>query len=247
VKTLIAIPTYNERENVGPMCEQIVALGLDADLLFLDDSSPDGTGAALDVLAAKHPRVRVIHRPAKAGIGAAHFDGIGLAYDEGYARLVTLDCDFTHSPDLIPVFLARGATADVVVGSRYIQSDSLPGWTLVRKALTSGGHLLTKTLLGLAEDATGAFRAYDLARIPREVFGLVRSRGYSFFFESLLILSRNGFSIAEVPIKLPARTAGHSKMSYVEIRRSVMTLATLFWASQREPDRFLLPAKRRPR
>jgi dolichol-phosphate mannosyltransferase len=250
VKTLIAIPTYNERENVGPMCEQIVALGLDADLLFLDDSSPDGTGAALDALVSTHARVRVIHRPAKAGIGAAHFDGIGLAYDEGYTRLVTLDCDFTHSPELIPAFLARGETADVVVGSRYIESDSLPGWTVIRKMLTAGGHVLTKTLLGISQDATGAFRAYDLTRIPREAFGLVRSRGYSFFFESLLVLTRNGFTVAEVPIKLPARTAGHSKMSLVEIRRSVETLGMLFWATKTDPGRFLLPpgaATARPR
>ena len=241
MKTLIAVPTYNERENVRPMCEQILALGLDADLLFLDDSSPDGTGELLDELAAKHASVRVIHRPDKSGIGSAHLDAIALAYAEGYTRLVTLDCDFTHSPDLIPAFLARGETADVVVGSRYIESDSLPGWTLVRKMLTAGGHVLTKTLLGISQDATGAFRAYDLTRIPHAAFGLVRSRGYSFFFESLLVLTRNGFTVAEVPIKLPARTAGHSKMSLVEIRRSVQTLGTLFWATKTDPGRFVLP------
>lgn len=246
MKTLIVIPTYNERENVRPMCEQIGALGLDADLLFIDDGSPDGTGAVLEELTKEHPRLRVLHRPAKSGIGSAHQDGIALAYAEGYQRLVTLDCDFTHSPDLIPVFLERAETADVVVGSRYIDSDSLPGWTIVRKALTAGGHLLTKSLLGISQDATGAFRAYDLARIPREIFGLVRSRGYSFFFESLLVLARNGFGIAEVPIKLPARTAGHSKMTFAEIQRSVATLATLFWASQTDPGRFLLPGVRPP-
>ena len=104
MKTLIVIPTYNERENVRPMCEQIGALGLDADLLFIDDGSPDGTGALLDELTKEHPRLRVLHRPAKSGIGSAHQDGIALAYAEGYERLVTLDCDFTHSPDLIPAF-----------------------------------------------------------------------------------------------------------------------------------------------
>src|SRR5690349_11590310 len=103
-KTLIFIPTYNERANVEPMCEQIFALGLDADLLFMDDGSPDGTGEALDGLRARYPRLRVIHRAGKNGIGSAHIEGIALAYDEGYRRLVTLDCDFTHSPSLIPVF-----------------------------------------------------------------------------------------------------------------------------------------------
>jgi dolichol-phosphate mannosyltransferase len=241
MKTLIVIPTYDERENVRPMCEQIGALGLDADLLFIDDSSPDGTGELLDELARQHRRVRVLHRAAKSGIGSAHLDGIALAYAEGYQRLVTLDCDFTHSPDRIPAFLARAETADVVVGSRYIESESLPGWTMVRKALTSGGHLLTKSLLGISQDATGAFRAYDLTRIPQAAFGLVRSRGYSFFFESMVVLARNGFGIAEIPIKLPARTAGHSKMSLGEIRRSIETLGKLFWASQTDPGRFLLP------
>lgn len=244
MKTLIVTPTYNERENVRPMAEQIGALGLDADLLFIDDGSPDGTGGILDELAREHTRLRVLHRPAKSGIGSAHQDGIALAYSERYERLVTLDCDFTHSPGLIPAFLDRAESADVVVGSRYIESDSLPGWTVVRRALTAGGHLLTKSLLGISQDATGAFRAYDLTRIPQAIFGLVRSRGYSFFFESLLILARNGFGITEVPIKLPARTAGHSKMTLAEIQRSVTTLGTLCWASLTDPGRFLLPHAR---
>jgi dolichol-phosphate mannosyltransferase len=239
-RTLVFIPTYNERENVGPMCEQLVALGLDADIVFMDDNSPDGTGTLLDALAAKHPRVSVIHREGKSGIGSAHAEGITYAYDEGYQRLVTLDCDFTHSPSLIPVFLARGDHADVVVGSRYVDQDSLPGWTPVRKLLTKLGHVLTVSMLGISQDATGAFRVYNLETVPRELFALVRSRGYAFFFESLLVLNKNSFAIAEVPIRLPARTAGHSKMSAVEIRRSLTTLITLFLESQRHPHRFRL-------
>src|SRR5687767_9743543 len=107
MRTLIFIPTYNECENVRPMCEQILALGLDADLLFMDDNSGDGTGRILDELAAQHGRVEVVHRPSKGGIGNAHAQGIALAYARDYDRLVTLDCDFTHSPSLIPVFLQR--------------------------------------------------------------------------------------------------------------------------------------------
>jgi dolichol-phosphate mannosyltransferase len=240
-KTLIFIPTYNERDNVGPMCEQIVALGLDADLVFLDDDSPDGTGEELDRLAAAHPRLRIIHRVGKRGIGSAHQDGIALAYREGYQLLVTLDCDFTHSPELIPVFLARVDAADVVVGSRYLEDDSLPGWSIVRKGLTTMGHVLTKNLLGISQDATGAFRVYNLARLPRALFDLVRSSGYAFFFESMLVFERNGVAVGEVPIKLPARTAGHSKMSMTEIRRSVSTLFNLFVADQTNPERFRLP------
>jgi dolichol-phosphate mannosyltransferase len=240
-KTLIFIPTYNERANVGPMCEQITALALDAELLFMDDGSPDGTGDLLDALAAQHPRVRVIHRAAKSGIGSAHLEGIDLAYREGYDRLVTLDCDFTHSPALIPAFLARSEAADVVVGSRYLATGSLPGWSLIRRSLTSVGHILTKNMLGISQDATGAFRAYNLRAIPRALFDLVRAKGYAFFFESMLVLERNGHAIAEIPISLPARTAGHSKMSLREIQRSVTTLLDLFVADQTDPARFRLP------
>lgn len=220
------------------MCSEIMALGLDADLLFMDDASPDGTGEVLDGLARKHARVSVIHRERKAGIGSAHLDGITYAYERGYQRLVTLDCDFTHSPALIPTFLAAGDTAAVVVGSRYMRANSLPGWSLMRKALTRVGHILTETMLGMSEDATGAFRVYNLEAIPRSLFARVRSRGYAFFFESLLILNRSSFSIAEVPITLPARSAGHSKMSLGEIRRSLVTLGSLFIATRTDPDRF---------
>jgi dolichol-phosphate mannosyltransferase len=239
-RTLVFIPTFNERQNVGPMCEQILALGLDADLVFLDDASPDGTGQILDELAQQHPRVDVVHRAGKEGIGSAHMAGIALAYDRGYERLVTLDCDFTHSPSLIPAFLEQAETADVVLGSRYMQKESLPGWSLMRKSLTVIGHALTTTMLGISEDATGAFRVYNLESIPRALFELVRSKGYAFFFESLMVLSRNGCRIAELPIALPARTYGSSKMSVAEVRRSVATLMTLFLQTQADPGRFRL-------
>jgi dolichol-phosphate mannosyltransferase len=239
-KTLIFIPTYNEGENVEPMCERLLRLALGADIVFMDDASPDGTGDVLDALARKHPAVSVIHRAGKLGIGSAHLEGIAFAYDHGYRRLVTLDADFTHTPEKIPAFLARAESSDVVIGSRHIGTESLPGWSVFRKALTKFGHVLTERLLGMSHDATGAFRVYNLETIPRELFGLVQSRGYAFFFESLLILYRNSFSIAEVPIKLPARSAGHSKMSFREIERSVKTLFELSLESQRHPERFLL-------
>jgi dolichol-phosphate mannosyltransferase len=240
MRTLVFIPTYNECDNIEPMCEQILALGLDADLVFMDDNSTDGTGEIADRLAARHPRVRIIHRSGKLGIGSAHAEGIAYAYAQGYDRLVTLDCDFTHSPALIPEFLARSASADAVVGSRYLASESLPGWSLLRKSLTTVGHILTKSMLDLSEDATGAFRVYNLNTLPRELFDLVQSKGYAFFFESLFVLQRNGFSIAEIPISLPARTYGHSKMTMREVQRSVTTLLTLFVQDQTARDRFRL-------
>lgn len=240
---LVVIPTYNERENVARICDELLNLRIDANILFIDDGSPDGTGIILDELAAGHPRVRVSHRDGKSGIGSAHQAGIAAAYEGGYRTLITMDCDFTHSPSDIPrlmVAAVRG-DADVVVGSRYLAPDSLPGWNLLRRSLTVFGHFLTKNLLEIPEDASGAFRLYRLDRIPRDVFGLVQSRSYSFFFESLFLLSRNGYRIGEIPIVLPARTYGHSKMSWRDAFRSLRTLLSMFWQSVREPRRFVVP------
>ncbi len=239
-KLLLFVPTYNERENVEPMVRQLAGLGLDADLLFVDDGSPDGTGQVLDRLAADVARLHVLHRPGKLGIGTAHQAGIAWAYDHGYQTLVTLDCDFTHAPADVPRLLAAAAGCDLAVGSRYLAADSLPGWNLVRRSLTHAGHLLTRRLLGIRHDATGAFRAYRLDRIPRAAFALVRSGGYAFFFDSMFVLGRNGVRIGEVPIVLPSRTYGHSKMSVAEAARSARRAFGLFAADRADPGRFRL-------
>jgi dolichol-phosphate mannosyltransferase len=240
-KTLIFIPTYNERENVTPMCEAILAHGLDVDVVFLDDNSPDGTGQVLDELAAKHPRLRIIHRADKAGIGTAHQEGIALAYREGYDRLLTLDCDFTHDPTLIPEFLRRSESSAVVVGSRFLKDGSLRDWNWLRKGLTNTGHFLMENMLGVSQDATGAYRVYDLNVIPHELFQLVKSPGYAFFFESMFILHINGFSISEIPMNLGARATGASKMTLNEVRRSTAMLMKLYFEVKTNPARFRLP------
>jgi dolichol-phosphate mannosyltransferase len=227
-KTLIVIPTYNERDNVTPLWQGLAALGLDADVVFIDDGSPDGTGEILDGLAAANPRLKIIHRPGKLGIGTAHQAGIAYAYDHNYGILTTMDADFTHSPDNIPLLMQRLGDSDVAVGSRYIQNHSLAGWRLWRKFLTGLAHVLTTWLLDLKYDSTGAFRIYRLDRIPREIFLLVKSSGYSFFFESLHLLHFNKFKIVEMPICLPPRTAGLSKMSYGDIFKSLEMLLTTF-------------------
>ena len=224
---LIFVPTYNERENVERLCAELLELDLQADILFLDDNSPDGTGEILDRLAADHGNVFVMHRSGKLGIGSAHQDGINWAYDRGYKTLVTMDCDFTHRPQDIPEFLRMSEDSDLVVGSRYMQNESLSDWTFFRKALTSLGHLLTTTLLRMKYDATGAFRAYRLDNIPRELFTRVRSTSYSFFFESLYAVHVNRHAIAEVPIALPARTYGHSKMRASDALGSLVRLIIL--------------------
>ena len=223
-RTLIFIPTYNEAENVQALYRQIERLGLGCDFLFLDDNSPDGTGEIIDRLADENPRVHTMHREGKLGIGSAHADGIHWAYAQGYQVLVTLDCDFTHSPDRIPDFLGYASDYHVVIGSRFMQEDSLPGWNAFRKILTYGGHFMTNLLLRMPLDATGAFRLYRLDRIPEDIFGLIASRGYSFFFESLYVLWLNGAVVKEIPISLPARTQGNSKMQIRDACQSFFLL-----------------------
>ena len=238
---LIFIPTYNEADNVERLCRELVALQLDADIIFCDDHSPDGTGAIVDRLASEFAHVRALHRPGKLGIGSAHQLGIQYAYQHGYKTLVTMDCDFTHQPVDVKRLLERAKSGGqpIVIGSRYRESDSLPGWNVMRRFLTHFGHFLTVHLLKLPHDATGALRVYRLDVISGELFQRVRSAGYSFFFESLFLLHRNGFVIEEMPIALPARTYGHSKMSAVETIRSIKRLLNLFWASVRRPEIFL--------
>jgi len=238
--TLIFIPTYNERDNAPAMCEEVHKLGLDADVLFMDDHSPDGTGEALEAIKPRFPRLMVHHRAGKLGIGTAHFEAIQWAYDQGYRILVTLDCDFTHSPKDIPELISTAANCDIVVGSRWVRKGSLPGWNIYRRCMTGLGHFLTHTVLGMPYDASGAFRVYRLDRLPRQVFLLVKSRGYSFFFECLFILIRNGFSVAEVPIILPARTYGSSKMTARDASGSACYVFELFFENLRRPEQFLL-------
>lgn len=241
-KTLIFIPTYNEAENAERLCRELTALNLGANILFCDDGSPDGTGEIIDRLAAESSHVRALHRPGKSGIGSAHQDGIRYAYEHGYDTLVTMDCDFTHQPADVQRLLDISRTSGrvVAIGSRYIERDSLPGWNLMRRSLTHFGHFLTVNLLQLPQDATGGLRVYQLVALPRELFDRVRSRGYSFFFESLFVLHRNGFAIEEMPIALPARTYGSSKMSLHETWRSASRLFMLYLAYLRKPETFLL-------
>lgn len=236
---LIFVPTYNEAENVERLFAGLREQGLDADVLFVDDNSTDGTGTILDGLAAAHPSLHVLHRPGKQGVGSAHLAGIRWAYDHGYRTLVTMDCDFTHPPEMVPVILdALEGDSNVVVGSRYLEADSLPGWSLYRKFMTHAGHHVTSRLLGIPHDATGAFRAYRLDRLPLGLFELVGATGYAFFPESLLVLARNGHAIREIPIALPSRTYGHSKMGMAEVLTTVRTLLELKAQLLLRPEEF---------
>ena len=239
---LLFVPTYNECDNAPRMARELAALPLDADILFVDDNSPDGTGKLLEDIKKEIPRLIVHHRSGKLGIGTAHAEAIAWAYQQRYKILVTLDCDFTHSPADIPAMIHAAENSDLAVGSRWVRSDSLPGWNIFRRAMTFLGHGLTKFVLGIPQDASGAFRAYRLDRIRRETWDLVKSRGYSFFFESMFAFNRNNIAIKEIPITLPARTYGNSKMSTQAAINSARYIFELALKNLRRPEQFLLPS-----
>ena len=224
---LVIVPTYNERENVEIIAGRIRKSIPEAQLLFIDDNSPDGTGAILDQFANQDTNITVLHRPGKLGVGSAHLDGLLYAYNEKISIVVTLDADLTHSPESIREMIKALENADVATASRFHRDGGLEDWNFARKAITHGGHLLTRVFLGLPYDTSSAFRAYRLTSIPQGCFDLIRTSGYSFFYESLKILSMNKISIAEVPIVLPARTYGHSKMKPRDICQSVIFLLRL--------------------
>ena len=222
---LIFTPTYNEADNIGLLVRQLLALGLRADILVMDDNSPDGTGDIVSEMAQGHPNLRLRKRAGKEGIGSAHLAALRQAKSEGYAFLVTLDADFSHKPQDIPRLLELTENHDVVVGSRFQLESSLREWNWFRRFLTRFGHLLTRVLLKLPYDASGALRLYRLERVPGALLDRIESRDYEFFFESLTLLHLAGLRIGELPVELPARTYGHSKM---RLRHMVRGLLRLF-------------------
>lgn len=229
MRTLIVIPTYNELENINKIFIEINSLSLNLDVLFIDDNSPDGTSKEIENLQIKNKNVFLIKRPEKLGVGSAHKDAIKWAYKKKYDYLVTMDCDFTHSPKLIVNFIRDIKDSCVLVGSRFLKSNSLKGWKIHRKIMTHLGHFLTKNFVNLPYDSTGAFRIYNLKKVDEKFFSMVKSNGYAFFFESLHVLNINNCKISEIPITLPNRTYGNSKMKVSDIFVSVKQLVRIFY------------------
>lgn len=224
---LLFTPTYNEAENIGSLIEDLFKLGLQADILVIDDSSPDGTGAIVSGMMQNYPNLKLWKREGKQGIGSAHLTALRYAKSEGYRLFVSLDADRSHRPEDIPRLLELKDTHDIVVGSRFLQESSLLEWNMFRRFLTHLGHFLTRTLLRLPYDASGGLRLYRLDRIPTALFDRIESRDYEFFFESLTLLHTAGFNIGELPVDLPARTYGHSKMRISHIARGLSRLFRL--------------------
>jgi glycosyltransferase involved in cell wall biosynthesis len=224
---LIFTPTYNEAENIRPLIEQLLKLGLPADILVIDDNSPDGTGDIVAEMMRNNLNLKLVRREGKQGIGTAHLTALRYAKAEGYPLFVSLDADYSHKPEDIPRLLELKDTYDIVVGSRFQRESSLREWNRLRRSLTHLGHFLTQVLLRLPYDASGGLRLYRLDRIPIALFDRIESRDYEFFFESLTLFHVTGLKIGELPVDLPARTYGHSKMEIGHMVRGLLHLFRL--------------------
>ena len=242
--TLIIIPTYNERENVRAIAAAVLAAADDAHILFVDDNSPDGTGALVDEMAAADSRIKILHRSAKNGLGRAYIAGFKWALEQGYQFIFEMDADFSHNPADIPSMRIAAETADLVLGSRYIGGIRVINWPLSRLFLSRGAGLYVKLITGLPyTDPTGGFKCFR-----REVLELISldevvSNGYSFQVEMTHTAWLMGFRIVETPIIFEERRNGASKMSQKIIFEALgMVWKLLFRARfRRVPGRCRLP------
>ncbi|SEF86397.1 dolichol-phosphate mannosyltransferase [Thermomonospora echinospora] len=212
-RVLVIIPTYNERENIERIVGRVLA-SAPADVLVVDDASPDGTGLLADAMAARDRRVQVLHRAGKDGLGSAYLAGFGRGIQQGYDVLVEMDADGSHRPEELPRLLTALTGADLVIGSRWVRGGRVPDWPLRRRLLSRGGNLYTRLLLGLpVQDATGGYRAYRATALEKIGLDDVQSQGYCFQVDLTLRTVRAGLQVTEVPIEFADRVRGESKMS----------------------------------
>jgi dolichol-phosphate mannosyltransferase len=210
----VIIPTYNERENLEQICARVRVAVPAADLLVVDDNSPDGTGELADKLAAEEARIHVLHRPGKAGLGAAYIAGFTWALDQGYDAIVEMDADGSHQPDELPALLAALDQADLVIGSRWVPGGTVRNWPRSREVLSRGGNTYARVMLGIPlRDATGGFRVFRAQTLRRIGLDKVESQGYCFQIDLARRTLKAGLRVTEVPITFIERTRGVSKMS----------------------------------
>lgn len=227
-RTLVVIPTYNERVTLPEVVARTLAAPVEVDLLIVDDASPDGTGELADDLVARHPEISVLHGPHKRGLGPAYRSGLGWGLEQGYEVLVEMDADLSHDPGQLPAILAQLATSDVVIGSRYRPGGRIENWPWHRRALSAAGNRYVQIVTGLPiRDATSGYRAYRRAVLEEIDLAGVSSDGYSFQIETLLRAWRAGFRIAEEPITFVERRHGASKISRAIVFEAVWRV--LIW------------------
>jgi dolichol-phosphate mannosyltransferase len=213
-RVLVVSPTYNERDNLPELVRRLRAAVPHADLLVVDDASPDGTGALADSLAAEDSRVSVLHRAAKEGLGPAYLAGFRWGLERGYDVLVEMDADCSHAPEQLPDLLAALRDADVVLGSRWVPGGSVVDWPARRMLLSRAGNSYARLMLGVpVRDATGGYRAYRRHVLEAIALDDVASQGYCFQVDLVWRAWRAGYRVTEVPIRFTERVAGVSKMN----------------------------------
>jgi len=229
-KTLVVVPTYNERENLPPLTQRLMALSPKVDILVVDDNSPDGTGKIADELAAKNPAIHVLHRTQKDGLGRAYIAGFKWALEHGFEFVFELDGDFSHNPDDIPMFLEAAQKADLVLGSRYMNGIRVINWPLSRLMLSKSAAKYVQIITGMPfTDPTGGYKCFRRRALEALNLDDVRSNGYSFQIEMTHRLWRQGMTVTEVPIVFTDRFQGHSKMSGHIVREALIMVWRLFF------------------
>jgi dolichol-phosphate mannosyltransferase len=214
LKSVIIMPTYNERENLPEIIPAIFQAAPWANVLVVDDNSPDGTGQVADEIAAREPRLHVLHRPGKQGLGTAYIQGFKLAIGYGFDRIFEMDADFSHDPHYLPAFLRASENAELVIGSRYVPGGSTPNWTPLRRLISGGGNAFTRTMLRIpVHDCTAGFRCYHRSALEAIDLDNIHSQGYAFQVELVYQVLRRHMRVTEIPITFIDRRVGQSKMS----------------------------------
>lgn len=230
-RALVIVPTYNERANIGRLIESVLAQDDRIDMLIVDDGSPDGTGAIVEEIGASNPRIHLLSREKKMGLGTAYVAGFRWALARDYAYVLEMDADFSHDPVHLPQFLAAVENADLVLGSRYQEGRvTVVNWPINRLILSYLANMYARAITGLhVWDATGGFKCFRRSVLEAIDLDHVRSNGYAFQIEMTFRAVRKHFRIAEIPIVFVDRTEGTSKMSKHIVREAVWMVWRLRW------------------
>jgi dolichol-phosphate mannosyltransferase len=231
-QVLVVIPTYNERENLGPVVARLHEALPEVHALVVDDGSPDGTGQLADQMAAADDRVHVLHRTEKAGLGAAYVAGFGWALERDYGVIVEMDADGSHGPEDLPRLLDALTDADLVLGSRYVPGGRVVNWPKYRELISRGGGLYSRLALGAkVRDITGGFKAFRREVLEKINIQSVASQGYCFQIDLTWRTIEAGFEVVEVPITFTERAIGQSKMSGNIVREALWRVTK--WGARR--------------